>query len=148
MMDEPDFKTWELLRAKIVHEDSWVQQRVLWLLGTTALLVTAYAVLCTVRTDVSIPQTLLRGYLMLLLPVFGLVLTALVLIGLIGSSLAMRAAHEDWKKLLNSTDERRQLPALHSEGYALGFARASSWGTCVIVMIAWVVIFVLTVHLT
>ena len=97
MMDEPNSKTWELLRAKIVHEDSWVQRRVLWLLGTTALLVTAYAVLCTVRTDVSIPQTLLRGYLMLLLPVFGLVLTALVLIGLIGSSLVtVQVVAEVW----------------------------------------------------
>lgn len=74
-------------------------------------------------------------------------LAKLQFIGLIGSSLAMRAAHEDWKKLLNSVDEHRQLPALHSEGYALGFARASSWGTCIIVMIAWVVILVLTAYL-
>jgi hypothetical protein len=144
-MDERNLRTWELLRAKIVHEESWAQQRISWFLGTTALLIAAYAVASAIRTDVSIPQTLLRGYLMLLLSLFGLVLTALVLIGLIGSSLAIRAATEEWKKLLPSADEQSRFPVLHPEGAALAFARAAWWGTCIVAVIVWAAILALTV---
>ena len=150
MMDEPDFKTWELLRAKIVHEDSWVQRRVLWLLGTTALLIAAFGAFWAIRIDVSIRQTIFRGLLLLLLPTFGFVMSLLTLIGLVGSALATTAFAREWERLVASADERadgrRRLPALRPPGAARALAQVWSWGTCVIVMLTWVAIVVLTVH--
>ena len=147
MMDQANLKAWEWLRAKVLHEDSWVQQRVSWLLGSTSLLVAGYAVLATVRTDVSIPQTLLRGYLMLLLPAFGFFLSLLVLLGLVGSSLAVTAAIDEWERLAIPEDQRSHFPTLHSRGAALALGRFASRGTCFLLALFWVIVFVLTRYL-
>lgn len=146
-MDQENLKAWQWLRAKVVHEDSWVQQRVSWLLGSNSLLVAAYAVLATVRTDVSIPQTLLRGYLMLLLPVFGFFLSLLILLGLVGSSLAVTGAIQEWEKFAVPEDQRSRFPSLHSRGVALAVGRFASRGTCILFVLFWVIVFVLTRYL-
>jgi hypothetical protein len=149
-VDEQNLKTWELLWAQIAQEEGWARQRVMWLLGTTALLIAAFGAFWAIRIDVSIRQTIFRGLLLLLLPAFGFVLTLLTLIGLVGSSLAIRAVDREWKKLVASADERadgrRRLPALRLPGAARALAQVWSWGTCVIVMLTWVAIVVLTVH--
>lgn len=146
-MDEAQIRVWELLRARIVHEEVQARRRVSWLLATSGLLVVAYALLVTVSTDVSIRQTLLRGYLLLLVPVVGFLLALLVWIGLAGAALAVRAALAEWERLSSPEGGRRQLPALYPTGWALWLERAASWGICALLAVTWVLFFVLTVNL-
>ena len=139
--------TWEMMRAKIVHEDSWIQQRVSWLLAAAALFVAAYAALVAVDPNVSIPQTVLRGYLLLILPFAAFILTLLVFVGVIGSALAMRATLREWENLPISQVERSLMPSLHSRGLALSLGRVASWGICIMLLLAWGVLFGLAVVL-
>jgi len=68
------------------------------------------------------------------------------LIGLVGSELAIRAVHKEWERLLVSTDQGRRLPVLQPPSVARALAQVSSWGTCVVTMVVWVAIVVLTVY--
>lgn len=146
-MDQANLKAWEWPRAKVLHEDAWVHQRVSWLLGSASLLVAGYAVLATIRADVSVPQTLLRGDLMLLLPVSGFFLSSLVLLGLVGSSLAVTAAIQEWENPAIPEDQNSHFPTLHSRGAALAFGRFASRGTCILLVLFCVMAFVPTRYL-
>jgi hypothetical protein len=84
------------------------------------LLVVAYAVLATISTQVTIRQTLFRGYLLLLLPLAGFLLAALALAGVVGRTRGQRAAHP--------------------------LVRLSAWGTCIVWLVLWAVIFIITTY--
>jgi hypothetical protein len=68
-------------------------------------------------------------------------LTLLVFLGVIGSALAMRATLREWENLPISQAERSLMPSLHSRGLALSLGRVASWGICIMLLLAWGVLF-------
>jgi len=133
-------KLYELLRAKIVHEDLWVQQRVSWLLGSNAFLFAAFGVLLTIQEkETSESILLLRKGLLYIVPVMGFFVSVLVFAGIAGAGLAMKNIRAEWEHLTTEA-ERGNLPDLRSTGAALQFGRAASWGLCGFVALAWVAI--------
>ena len=71
-------------------------------------------------------------------------LTLLVLIGLIGSALAIRAATALWDPLPILPDDRAQLPALLPRGLPFVLGQVATWGTGVLLLGLWAVVLALT----
>ena len=123
-----------------MHEDSWVQQRVSWLLGTNGFLFAAYGVLLAIKENETSQSILrLRSELLFIVPGIGFALCLLVFAGLVGAGLAMKNVWAEWERL-TTPPERTNLPDLRSTGAALQFGRAASWGLCLFTAIAWATI--------
>ncbi len=142
-MYENHTELWELYRSKIAHEDLWAQQRVSWLLGFSGFWFAAFVGVLHISNLVSIAQTLFRGYLLLLMPVIGFLVTLFVLLGLIGAARVIHATMEEWEAVRMSEEERRRLPSLHAHGWPLRLRTLPSQGICVLLMVTWVVVFFL-----
>jgi len=136
-MPMTDLDKWQVLRSKVVHEDSWIQQRVNWLLaadgfllvGLVALAPSAFAPLGRIQS--------------IALPLFGLLASLFVFIGVIAANDSMRDVERELKALVPSSAARDRLPSLRSKGGALILGRVSSWGITITSMVMWLVMFVL-----
>lgn len=126
----------ELLREKICHEDSWVQQRVSWLLAANGFLFAGYAVLLRVAAECARGSgTVDAQTIVVYFPFFGVILCVLVTFGILGAFLAMRDTKKQWKKL--APQVREHFPSLDSRGLAIIFGRCSAIGLCVGMALLW-----------
>jgi len=144
-MDEDERENREALMARRAPPGAGLPMHLAGLHIASGLLVVAYAVIATLSTQVTIQQTLFRGYLLLLLSVAGFLLAALALAGVIGASLEGRAARRHWEQLPAGLRER--FPKFEPPAAARCLVRLSAWGTCVLWLVAWAVIFLITVRL-
>ena len=135
-------KTWQTLRERSAHAETQVQLRLVGLLLASGLLLVAEAVFANLSNQVSLQQTLFRGYLLLLVPVLGFLLAALALAGLIGTCLEQRAARRGWERLPDEV--RQRFPALPPFGTARLLVNLAAWGACILWLLVWVVVFALT----
>ncbi len=142
-MDESQFRLWDLYRSRITHEDRWIQQRVSWLLGFSGLLFAAFAGVLNLSTQVTIAQTLFRGYVLLLIPATGFLITFLVLLGLIGAGMAMDEVRREWEERMRAEEISLSLPPIHARGWPLWLGRLASWGICGVMLVQWAVVFLL-----
>ena len=130
-------ETWKLLREKIVHEDAWIQQRINWLTASNGVLLAAYVGTLNLSTDVSIQQTLLRGYLALGIPFAGLLLTGLILAGVHGANVSIQEVIQEWERAPVPRGRERHLPRLHSSPWPKRLGRLASYGTCAVLLLVW-----------
>ncbi len=142
-MNESQLHLWELYRGRMAHEDLWVQQRVSWLLGFSGLLFAAFAGVLNISTQVTIAQTLFRGYVLLLIPATGFLITFLVLLSLIGAGMAMDEVRREWDERLRAEEASSSLPPIHARGWPLMLGRLASQGICGVMLVVWAVVFLL-----
>jgi hypothetical protein len=133
-------KLYELLRAKVVHEDSWIHQRINWLLASNAFLFAAYGALLAVSKEQTCEILQARAYLLLLVPLLGSFLSGFVFAGLVGAAKAINLAEGEWEKLVKNEADRDRCPSLHSAGPALYLGRFASWGLCGLLVISWLIV--------
>ena len=139
-------KVYDIVRAKVIHEDTWIQHRVSWLLASNGFLFLAYGALLTIKKEEASQQILsLRDIILQTVPVIGMLVCIAVLVGIVASNLAMKQAGSEWKRLIESDEERRSLPDLRSTGYALWMGRLASSGISVFLLLAWVIILVISI---
>jgi hypothetical protein len=141
-MNLEELNTWQAFQEHSAHAEMQVQLRLAGLQIASGLLLVAEAVFANLSNQVSLQQTLLRGYLLLLVPVLGFLLAALALAGLIGVWLGQRAARRDWERL--PAEVRPRLPALPPSGTARLLVNLAAWGTCILWLLVWVVVYALT----
>ena len=147
MAKSPDnTQLWQFLRAKIEHEDQWIQQRVSWNLAATTFLVGGYAALAG---STRMPHQFVPGSSLLLaiIPLAGLAFSLLVLSGLFAASIATDAAKAYWKAKASNQQTRDAFPELHSSGAALTLGRIASWGTTIICALVWFALVVASIGL-
>ncbi len=140
-------KLWEVLRAKVVHEDTWIQQRVNWLLASNAFLFAALAALTRPQAGQGSDTSTFAILLAVLIPLVGLILGVLVLRGLRGADRAIKDTLNEWQSL--STAERRptEYPSLASRESAVRLGRAASQGVATTICVVWTVLLIAQVLL-
>jgi len=141
-MDQNDLKAWNDLQERSLHTESRNQLRLAGLLVAGGLLVVAEAGFANLSTQVSLQQSLYRGYLLLLVPVLGFLLAALTLAGLIAAAGDQRRAQRAWERL--PAEVRERFPGPRPGGTNHLFSSLTGWGICILWMAAWGVILVLT----
>ncbi len=142
-MYESEDRLWGLYRERIAHEDALIQHRVSWFLGFSGLWLAAFAFVVHISTQVSIPQTIFRGYFLLLIPVVGFLMTLLVLLSLIGAAKAIRDVIDEWNAVPITDEARRRFPTIYSNGWARRLGQVGSLGICVVMLLAWAGVFLL-----
>jgi hypothetical protein len=138
-MNLEELNTWQAFQERSAHAEMQVQLRLAGLLIASGLLLVAEAVFANLSNQVSLQQTLFRGYLLLLVPVLGFLLAALALAGMIGVWLGQRAARRDWERL--PAEVRPRLPP---SGTARLLDHLAAWGGCILWLLVWVVVYALT----
>jgi len=136
-MPTTDLDKWQVVRAKIVHEDSCIQQRVNWLLAVDGFLFIGLAALAPYAPA---PIGRIQS---IALPLFGLLASAFVFAGLIAANQAIATAIEELKLLVPGSAARKKLPSLRSTDPALTLGRVSSWGVTIASIVMWLVLFLL-----
>ena len=133
-------KAWEIARAKITHEDSWIQQRVSWNLASSSFLIASFVAL--VLSPPQNPSTALfmRRLLIVLIPLAGLFFSIAVLVGLIAAAIAINVARKEWNPNGTTPPDRQAFPALHSTSWALWLGRFASWGTTMALILFWLLV--------
>jgi len=128
-MNEESLHRWEAIRAKVTHEDSWIQERVNWLLVSNAFLFAAYAALLTLDQSYSESVLTLPACILMLVPLLGIFLAVFVYIGLEGAKESIIAAEGEATNLLGKDYEKKlKLPSIASTGKALCLGRMASRG--------------------
>ena len=138
-MPTTDLEKWQVLRAKIVHEDMWIQQRVNWLLAVDGFLLIGLAALAPYALA---PIGRIQS---ITLPLFGLIASAFVLSGLLAANYAIDSCVDELAVLVPASAARKKLPSLRSTGTALDLGRASSWGITIASVLMWLVLLMLFV---
>ncbi|HLE05514.1 MAG TPA: hypothetical protein VI729_13000 [Anaerolineales bacterium] len=140
-------KLWELLRAKVVHEDTWIQNRVNWILASNTILLGGFATLLStgLQGDPYEASRILRDAILLAIPVAGGALNTFGFVGLFAAWKAIAAAQEDWLRLSRAEATQPALPRLHSEGTSSRIAEYSSYMLAAFVLLFWATMFVLAV---
>jgi hypothetical protein len=144
-MDQEELKPRQGRRLRAVRPGARLQRRLAGLNAAGGLLLVAYAALANVSAQVSIQQTLFRGYLLLLLSVAGFLLSALALAGLIGLSLEERAARRELERL--PAEARQSILSFQPPAAARFLGRLSDWGTCILWLLLWATVLFITTRL-
>ncbi len=140
-MNEESLHIWKAIRAKITHEDSWIQVRVNWLLVSNAFLFAAYAALLAIDPSQS-KVFLVATCTLLLIPILGIVLAIFVFVGVDAARDAMKAANKELSVLLPKDVEK--LPELHSPDEALTSGIVASNGIILSIGAAWFIVLIAT----
>src|SRR3989304_1673076 len=133
-------KLGEVLRAKVVHEDTWIQQRVNWLLASNASLFAALAALTRSQAEPGFHKSTVAILLPILIPLVGLILGILVLRGLRGADLAIRRT--EWQSLSTAERPATDYPSLTSRETAVRLGRAASQGVATTICVVWAVLLI------
>ena len=133
-------ETWRILRSKITHEDSWIQQRVSWLIAGNALLFAAYAALLGQGLNRGSALPYLGLLLLVLVPCIGFTLSVFVFLGLVGASFAIKETRNELERLVPDEKQRQALPTLYSQGPALYFGKVASWGATLLFVVVWLLL--------
>jgi hypothetical protein len=137
MGDAPDnTQVWQFTRAKIEHEQKWIQQRVSWNLASTSFLLGAYVALLN-GVDSTGPVSWLTPLLLIGIPILGVVFSTFVLAGLSAAWVSQRSAVKDWRRLVPDAETRERFPEVHSKRLAIVLGRGASWGTTLAALLAW-----------
>ena len=135
-------KLWEVLRAKVVHEDTWIQQRVNWLLASDAFLFAALAALTRSQAEPGFHKSTVAILLPVLIPLVGLILGILVLRGLRGADRAIEDTLDEWQSLSTAERPATDYPSLASRETAVRLGRAASQGVATTICVVWAVLLI------
>jgi hypothetical protein len=137
MPDKPDnTQLWEYARAKIEHEDKWIQQRVSWNLASTSFLLAAYSGVLLMAPDTRGIVEVQR-FLATTIPFLGICFSTFVLFGLAAAWLAQDKAEEECGSLSKGAATGGTFPGLHSRGAVLVLGKIASWGTTIAALVMW-----------
>jgi len=137
-----NMKLWEVLRAKVVQEDTWIQQRVNWLLASNAFLFAALAALTRPQPEPGFHKSTVAILLPILIPLVGLILGILVLRGLRGADRAIEDTLDEWQSLSTAERPSSDYPSLASRETAVRLGRAASQGVTTTICIVWAVLLI------
>jgi hypothetical protein len=132
-------EVWRMLRSKVQHEESWIQQRVSWHLATNAFLFSAYSFV-VVSTgskprDVSPPISVL----LVLIPLVGALFSSLVYIGALASAREVKHTVHEWSVLGPGAAASTKLPAIHMSASALKLAKFATTGISITAIVMWLI---------
>jgi len=129
-------------RARIEHEDKWIQHRVSWLLASTAFLTAAFSVLVTADVVPNDPKFGPIAFLILCLPFAGFAFSSLVLIGYVAAQIAMQQLKQAADPPPTARRRSQTDFPLRSEGCALWLGIASSGGSIIASVALWTVLMI------
>jgi len=140
-------EVWRMIRLKIQHEESWIQQRVSWHLATNAFLFSAYAFLVVSAgskgNDLSPPTSVL----LVLIPVVGALFSSLVFIGVLAAAGEIKHILREWSLLGPEAAASKKLPAIHMNAPSLRVAKFASTGISITAIAMWLILLALSVVL-
>jgi len=92
----PPLDYYRVLREQIQHEDNLLTQRLNWFLTSQSFLFTAYTI-AAVNTPAAARANTIRSAMLLLLPILGLSVAALVLCTVLAATAAMAILRREFK---------------------------------------------------
>jgi len=137
---ETNLDRWGALRSKIVHEDSWIQQRVGWLLAANGFLFAALAALFAAKLPSQSTLFVTRLCLLLAIPVAGTLFSISTFLGLLAARRAMEDVESEYETVVPNAGSRSSLPQLRSTGKARKLGTYSSSAITLGAALIWLLI--------
>jgi hypothetical protein len=137
---------YEFTRSKYTHEDSWIQQRVGWLLTANGFLFAGYGALLALTasvTDVSREVAALIKSSLILISAIGLGLPLLVGAGVFAAFLSKKSAIKEWNELVVA-DIRLLFPSIEATAKHKWLGSLASGGLCGFLVGVWLFILLKT----
>jgi hypothetical protein len=138
---------WHMVRSKIQHEASWIQQQVSWHLASTAFLFSAYAILVVSVTSGVDKLPPAKSVLLLLIPTVGTIFSTLVYLGVVAAAREIGNALREWDTLGPGPEAKNRLPAIHLGRSALRLAGFSTTGISLTAIAMWLVLLAVSLGL-
>ena len=138
---------WKMVRSKVEHEASWIQQQVSWHLASSAFLLSAYTILLvSVTSEVGkIPPP--KSVLLLLIPTVGTLLSTFVYIHVIATIREIDNALREWDTLGPVPRAKSRLPAIHMGQSSLRLADFSTKGISLTAIVMWLILLAISLGL-
>jgi len=144
-MKATSLELWQMIRSKIQHEESWIQQSISWHFASTAFLFSAYAVLVVATRNQGATVPLLASVLLVTIPVLGASFSISVYIGILIAGREIGQALHEWQTLGPKEAARRKLPAVHLVPTSLRLARFNNSSISIIAIMMWLILLALSI---
>jgi hypothetical protein len=141
--DQDHRDLWRMIRSKIQHEESWIQQRVSWHLATNAFLFSAYAFV--VVSAASRGSDLPPSVLLVMIPLVGVLFSSLVYLGVLAATRELKHILHEWRIFGPESAESEKLPAVHVGPSSLRLARFATTGISITAIAMWLILLALSV---
>jgi hypothetical protein len=131
---------WRMVRSKVQHEESWIQQRVSWHLATNAFLFSAYSfvVVSTGSNPGHVSPPI--SVLVVLIPLVGALFSSFVYIGALASGREVNHTVHEWSLLGPGGAASKKLPAIHMSAPALKLAKFATTGISITAIVMWLIL--------
>jgi hypothetical protein len=134
-----------MIRSKIQHEHSWIQQRVSWHLATNAFLFSAYSILVVSTGSKGNDLSPSTSVLLVLIPVVGALFSSLVYVGVLAAAGEIKHTLHEWSLLGPGAAASKKLPAIHMTASSLRLAKFASTGISITAIAMWLILLALSV---
>ncbi len=133
--------------ALIEREVNWIQNRMSWFGASQGLFFAAYGLFFrNLGKEADEALGALAQLVLLVIPLMGLLLSCLIMVGLKAAAKAIAAYNQSWKsqKALFSETVNARFPEIRTDRRVRVYGQLASLGVCALFFLAWLIIFVAT----